>query len=96
MKPVHTACTSKAAPCVTPSFACNRQAVEGMTMSGVVVAQTIRSTSAAVTPAASIARRQACSARSLVISPSAATCRDSSLVSMRLCSSALETLRAGR
>jgi hypothetical protein len=81
------------------------QAVEGNTMSGVVVAQTMRSMSPGPTPAASMARREACSARSLVISPSAATCRasmpvretiHSSEVSILDSSSRLVTTRSGR
>jgi hypothetical protein len=80
-------------------------AVDGKIMSGVVVATTIRSTSAGTMPAASSAAREAASARSDVISSSAAMWRarmpvratiHSSLVSTLLASSALVTRFAGR
>jgi hypothetical protein len=46
MKPLHTACRSKAAqPLLTPSPAWTMQAVLGKVMSGVVVATMIRSRS---------------------------------------------------
>ena len=51
------------------------QAVDGKIMSGVVVATTIRSTSAGAMPAAASACRAAASARSDVCSSSAAMCR---------------------
>ena len=46
-----------------PSLACRMHAVDGNTMSGVVVATTIRSTSAGASPAAASARRAARAAR---------------------------------
>ncbi len=64
MKPEHTACTSKAAPWVTPSIACTRVAVAGKVSSGVAVARTIRSSASASMPAAASARRAAAQARS--------------------------------
>ena len=71
MKPEQTACTSKAAPRVMPSRACTVVAVAGKVSSGVVVAQTIRSSSPASMPASRSAARAASSARSEVFSPSA-------------------------
>src|SRR5882757_2754339 len=58
-----------------PNRSCSNVPTFGNTKSGVVVPTQIKSISAAVTPAASIARRAACSARSVVVSPSAAICR---------------------
>ena len=105
IKPVHTACISKAAEPRTPKRSCNKQAVLGKTRSGVVVATIIKSTSSALTEAASIAIRAACSARSQVISSSAAMCLlttpvllliHSSEVSTICSSSALSIIRSGK
>jgi hypothetical protein len=63
--PEHTACTSNAAPPLAPSACCTMHAVEGNTMSGVEVATTIKSTSAAATPALCKARCAACMAKVL-------------------------------
>ena len=60
-----------------PNFCCTTAAVAGKVMSGVVVATTIRSTSAISMPAFSIALRPAAAARSEVFSPSAAMSRPS-------------------
>ena len=77
-KPPHTACMSNAAlRFFIPSLSCRMQAVLGNTWSGVVVATITRSISSVSIPAAEIARRLACRARSLHISPSAAICRSS-------------------
>jgi len=89
---------------LTPSRCCNRQAVDGKIRSGVVVPSTIRSSSDALTPAASSARCAARNARSPVVSPSAAIWRwrmpvrvriHSSLVSTIFSRSALVTTRSG-
>jgi hypothetical protein len=105
MKPEHTACTSKAAPCVMPSWACSLVAVAGKVLSGVAVASTMRSSSAPVIPALASACSAALSARSEVSSPGAATWRwrmpvrwtiQSSEVSSRSANSALLTIRAGK
>ena len=64
MKPAQTACTSKAAHPLAPSAACTRQATDGNTMSGVVVATMIRSISEVSTFAASSALRAAATASS--------------------------------
>ena len=81
------------------------QAVDGNTMSGVVVATMMRSTSAGAMPRQASALRAACSARSDVVSAGAAMCRSrmpvrvrihSSLVSTVRDSSSLVTTRAGR
>ena len=88
-----------------PSFSCSAHAVDGKIMSGVVVATTIKSTSESAMPAVASAWREAASARSLVCSSGAAICREqipvrvrthSSLVSMRVASSALVSTLAGR
>jgi len=89
---VHTACTSKAAPWRIPSFFCSRQALDGKTMSGVEVASTMRSMSPGRSPAAASAWRQAASARSLVASPSAATCRSRMPVRETIHSSVVSTI----
>ena len=65
MNPLHAACTSKAGAS-RPSRCCTRLAVLGHAWSGVNVPTTHRSTSAALTPAAVIARRAAGTHRSLV------------------------------
>ena len=105
MNPEHTACTSKAAPRVMPSRACNLTAVDGKVSSGVAVASTIRSRSLPLMPARSRARRAAWNARSDVSSPSAAMrrspipvrCRiQESDVLSRVASSSLVTIRSGR
>jgi len=105
-KPLHTACTSKAAqPPRMPSLSCRITAVAGNIMSGVVVATMMRSMSSGVRPAASSARRLACSARSLVASFSATIWRSrmpvrltihSSVVSTRFSRSALVSTISGR
>src|SRR4029078_5925148 len=104
-KPEHTACTSNAGPPAAPIFACRMLAVDGKMMSGVVVATTIRSTSAGASVAAASALRAAASAKSDVCSPSAATWRlrmtvreriHSSLVATRSASASLVTMRSGR
>jgi hypothetical protein len=67
-KPEHTAWISKAAePLLMPSLFCSRHAVLGKTKSGVEVATMIRSIACASMPAASMARCDAASARSLVV-----------------------------
>ena len=76
---------------LAPSLSCTMQAVLGKIMSGVVVATTIRSMSAAVSPAASSARRPALTARSLVSSLSAAMRRDWMPERVRIHSSEVST-----
>ena len=84
---------------------CTRVAVEGNVWSGVAVAMTIASMSAAFTPAAESARSAARVARSEVSCPSAAMWRcpipvrariHSSEVSSRCESSSFVTMRSGR
>ena len=75
MKPVHTAWMSKAGQPWMLRRSWSRQAVLGNMRSGVVVATMIRSIWSLSTPAAAIACRAACSARSQVVSSSAATRR---------------------
>ena len=105
MKPAQTACTSKAGTPARPRRSCTTTAVLGKTMSGVVVATMIISIDAASMPAASMARRAARYARSLVSWPSAARRRSwmpvrltihSSVVSTRLASSVLVRMVSGR
>ena len=102
---MHTAWTSNAAPCRTPSRAWTIEAVEGKVLSGVVVARTMRSMSSAVILAVASAARAAASARSAVVSPSAAIWRclmpvraviHSSLVSTMRARSSLVRTRSGR
>ena len=103
-KPEQAALTSNAAQPLAPMRCCTRQAVDGKMMSGVVVPSTIRSSSDALTPAASSALCAAVTARSPVVSPSAAIWRSrmpvrvrihSSLVSTIFSRSALVTTRSG-
>src|SRR6266581_4146869 len=105
MNPVHTACISKAAPRVMPSWACTLVAVAGKVWSGVAVASTMRSRSPPAMPADLSAWRAAAVARSEVSSPTAATwrCRmpvrctiHSSEVARRSARSALVTIFSGR
>jgi hypothetical protein len=73
MKPPQAAATSNEGMVGAPSFCCTCAAHAGMGLSAVIVATMIMSISAAVSPAASSAARAACTAISLVTSPSAAT-----------------------
>ena len=91
IKPLHTACTSKAAPPGAPNLLCKMQAVEGKTISGVEVATMIRSTSLALRPAAPSALRQACRARSLLKTPGSAKWRARMPVRSTIQSSELST-----
>ena len=105
MKPLHTACTSKAAPRSMPRPAWMRVAVAGKVSSGVEVAQTIRSRSSGARPALSSA---ACAARRPMceVNSSSAAIRRSRIpvrfwihaseVSIRPASSSLVTIREGR
>src|SRR5690554_5712015 len=104
-KPLHTAWISNAGQPSMPSRACRIQAQLGKTLSGVVVANTIRSMSLASMPAASMALRAACSARSTVVWPGRAIWRCSmpvrsrihwSEVSTRCSRSLLVTMLSGR
>ena len=104
-KPEHAAEMSIAAALCAPIWLWMRQAVAGKNMSGDAVAQRIRSTSAAKTPACSSAARAAAAPRSLVCSPSPAIRRSlmpvrdvihSSLVSTIFSISAFVMTRAGR
>jgi hypothetical protein len=65
-KPEQAAEMSKQTAFRAPSFFCTKQAVEGKNMSGVTVATMMSLISSGVTPAASMARRAASVARSLV------------------------------
>src|SRR5271169_2809350 len=74
-----------------PNRACSNVPTFGNTRSGVVVPTQMRSMSAALTCAAAMARRAACSARSVVVSPSLATWRRSIPVRERIHSSLVST-----
>jgi hypothetical protein len=67
MKPLQAVSTENAGQPRAPRRACNNVPQFGNTRSGVVVPNTMRSTSAGVTPAASMARRAATSAMSTVV-----------------------------
>jgi hypothetical protein len=97
--------TSNAAQPFAPRRCCSRQAVEGEIRSGVVVPTTSSSISPGLTPAAASAARDAPSARSQVVWPSAAMWRwrmpvrdaiHSSLVSTSFSRSALVSTFSGR
>jgi hypothetical protein len=105
MKPAHAVSTLNAGTPRQPRRFCSSTPQLGKIRSGVVVPKAMKSTSAGFMLAASSARRAAFSARSTVVSPSAATCRrsmpvrvriHSSLVSTSFSSSRLETTRSGR
>ena len=105
MKPEHAAWTSKAGQPWMPSRRWTMQAVLGNTLSGVVVASTIRSTSPAAKPARSSAARAAATLMSEVVSPSAAMRRrlmpvrsriQSSEVSRNASNSRFSITRSGR
>jgi hypothetical protein len=67
MNPLQAVSTENAGQPRAPSRACSSVPQLGNTRSGVVVPNTMKSTSAGVTPAASMARRAAISARSTVV-----------------------------
>ena len=105
MKPAHTACTSKPKPRVMPSRLCTMVATEGKVRSGVEVATSTPSMSSMLTPAFSSAAVAALTARSEVVSPSAAKCRRSIPERVRIHSSEVSrnssnhvfgTIRSGR
>src|SRR3954451_442560 len=81
MKPLQAADMSKAGVLFRPSDAATKQAVEGKTISGVIVATMIRSSSEAAMPAESSALRAAAVASDAVVSPSPAMRR--SLIPVR-------------
>ena len=96
---------SKAKPERMPMPLCTLAAVAGKVRSGVAVATITASMSAPVRPVSASAARAAAVARSEVISPSAAKCRRSMPVRVRIHSSevsrlaansAFSTTRAGR
>ena len=104
-KPAQTACMSKAKPPRMPIALCTLTAAEGKVWSGVAVATISASMSAPVSPPSASAARAAAVARSEVSSPSAAKCRRSMPVRVRIHSSevssvcansAFSTTRAGR
>ena len=66
-KPEQAAERSKQTALTAPIFVCTKQAVFGKNMSGVTVAQMMRSISAALMPAFSIAASEARAAISLVV-----------------------------
>ena len=110
MKPLHTACTSKAGLPAMPSWRCTMAAVAGNTMSGVEVATMSRSMSCGCAPAACMAACAAGTASWLAGVAGSAKWRarmpvrsviQASEVSMpraasSAASSSLETRRAGR
>jgi hypothetical protein len=87
MKPAQAVSTLKAGTPMQPRRFCSSTPQLGKIRSGVVVPKAMKSTSSAATPAAARARRAACSARSTVVSPSAAMWRRSMPVRVRIHSS---------
>ena len=93
-KPAQTAWMSKANPPRIPMALCTFTAAEGNVWSGVAVATIRASMSAPVRPPSASAPRAAAIARSEVSSPSAAKCRRSMPVRVRIHSSEVSRVRA--
>ena len=105
MNPAQAVSTLNAGPPKQPRRRCSSTPQLGKIRSGVVVPKAMKSTSSGAMPAASRARRAAFSARSTVVSPSAAMWRRSIPVRVRIhssvvstfdSSSRLVTMRSGR
>ena len=92
MKPAQAVSTLKAGTPRHPRRFCSSTPQLGNTRSGVVVPKAMKSMSSGLSPAASMARRAACSARSTVVSPSAAMWRRSMPVRVRIHSSVVSTI----
>src|SRR3954454_8048658 len=94
MNPLQAADMSNAGTPGSPSSAPIKQAVDGKTISGVIVPTTISSISAGVSPAASMARRAAAVPRVAVVSPSETIRRSRMPVRWTIQSSLVSTIRA--
>ena len=93
MNPLHAADMSNAGTEGSPSSAPMKQAVDGKTISGVIVAQTISSISFGSSPAAAIALRAAAVPRVAVLSPGPAIRRSRMPVRWTIHSSLVSTIR---